>query len=58
MNLKTLLIIAISATLCNGCAVVPTDFMPKFTWYWSKDAKEWRREKKASKQYQIDHKKP
>lgn len=31
--------------LACGCAVIPTDMFPKFTWYWSKDAREYRASK-------------
>lgn len=46
----TVLAIAVSSLTC-GCVIVPTDFMPKLTWHWSKDAKEYRREKEEEKQY-------
>jgi len=28
-----------------GCQVIPTDMFPKFRWYWSKDAEQFRQDR-------------
>ena len=47
--MKTLRILFMLVTVYSvtGCAVIPTDMFPKFAWYWSKDAKQYRADKKA-----------
>ena len=45
-------IILLSAFLFTGCSLVPTDFMPKFVWYWSCEAKAHRAEVQAAKDWQ------
>lgn len=44
---KRLLLLGIVGLLCGGCQVIPTDMFPKFTWYWSKDAKQYRQDRDA-----------
>ena len=40
-----LLFIGIVCLLASGCQGIPTDMVPRVTWYWSKDARDYRAEK-------------
>jgi hypothetical protein len=39
------IVLIASVVIITGCTAIPTDMFPKFTWYWSKDAKEYRASK-------------
>jgi hypothetical protein len=39
---RTAVLLGCVCLIASGCTVVPTDMFPKFTWYWSADAKQYR----------------
>lgn len=43
----TLFVLGVCFILVSGCQAIPTDMAPKFRWYWSKDAIQYRQDKKA-----------
>lgn len=43
----TMFIVGTCLILCSGCQLVPTDMFPKVKWYWSKEAIQYRQDKKA-----------
>lgn len=45
---KTLLLIALVSLA--GCTAIPTDMAPKFTWSWSKAARDYRASKNRAEQ--------
>jgi hypothetical protein len=40
-----LLLIGLACLLASGCQLIPTDMFPKATWYWSKEARQYRHDK-------------
>lgn len=40
-----LVIVWVCCFTCAGCTAIPTDMAPKFRWYWSKEAKQYRQDK-------------
>lgn len=53
-NLALLTSVAVFG-LFAGCTLVPTDFMPKPTWYWNAKAKQYRAELKAERERNIEY---
>lgn len=49
----TLFIVGVCFILCSGCQLVPTDFIPRATWYWSADAKQYRKERAQEKAWEA-----
>lgn len=50
--MKKLFALLVLISLLTGCVLVPTDFMPKFAWYWSAEAKAHRAQVHAEKEWQ------
>lgn len=53
--MKRLIAFSLIGLLYGGCALVPTDFMPKLTWYWSAEAKQYRAQKKAERERNLEY---
>ena len=48
--MKTRIILFTIAVCClplSGCQAIPTDMFPRFTWYWSKEARQYRHDKEV-----------
>ena len=48
---KSLIALVALVVLASGCQAIPTDMVPKFRWYWSDEAKQYRADRDAHNPY-------